>query len=102
MIRNFITYTFKISEDKMAGCVVCIGRTRNANKILVDKPAGRSPFGRHKRRVDDNIRMDLREIGCKASNWIRLARNRDQWRGLMNYERDNDLLFSIKGGEVLN
>jgi hypothetical protein len=55
---------------------------RNAYSILVGKPEGR-PLGRRKRRWEDNIRMDLREIGWKVMDLMYLAQDRDQWRPLL-------------------
>jgi hypothetical protein len=51
---------------------------------LVGKPEGKRPLGRPRRRWVDNIKMDLREIGWDCMDWIKLAQDRDQWRGLVN------------------
>jgi hypothetical protein len=48
-------------------------------KILVGKPEGKRPLGRPRRRWEDGIRMDLREIGLGSVDWIRLAQDRDWW-----------------------
>jgi hypothetical protein len=62
-----------------------MGETRNAYRILVGKPEGKIPLGRPRRRwVDDNIKMELAEIGWVGRNWIELAQDRDQWRALVN------------------
>ena len=45
------------------------------------KPEGKRPLGRPRRRWDDNIKMDLREVGCDPGEWIDLAEDRDQWWG---------------------
>jgi hypothetical protein len=50
----------------------------------VGKPEGKRPLGRPKRRWEDNIRMDLREIGWGGMDWIDLAQDRGQWRALVN------------------
>jgi hypothetical protein len=50
----------------------------------VGKPEGKRPLGRPRRRWVDNIKMDLREIGWDGMDWIDLARDRDQWRALVN------------------
>jgi hypothetical protein len=50
----------------------------------VGKPEGKRPLGRPRRRWEDNIRMDVREIGWGGMAWIYLAQNRDQWKGLVN------------------
>jgi hypothetical protein len=57
---------------------------RNAYRMLVGKPEGRRPLGRPRRRWFDNIKMDLSEIGWDSLDWINLARDRDQWRALVN------------------
>ena len=51
---------------------------------MVGKPEGKRPFGRPKRRWEDNIKMDLQEVGCGGMNWIELAQDRDTWRALVN------------------
>jgi hypothetical protein len=50
----------------------------------VGKPEGKRPLGRPRRRLVDNITMDLREIGWDGMEWIDLAQDRDQWRVLVN------------------
>jgi hypothetical protein len=57
---------------------------RNAYRILVGKPDGKRPLGRPRRRREDNIIMDLREIGLGGMDWIDLAQDRDQWRAIVN------------------
>jgi hypothetical protein len=60
------------------------GENRNAYRILVEKPEGKRPLGRARRRWENNIRMDLREIGWGGMDWIVLTQDRDQWRALVN------------------
>jgi hypothetical protein len=60
------------------------GENRNAYRILVGKPEGKRPLGRHRRRCEDNIKMDLRERGWGGIDWIDLAQDMDQWRSLVN------------------
>jgi hypothetical protein len=50
----------------------------------VRKPEGKTPLGRPSRRWDDNIKMDLKEVGCGGMDWIELAQDRDGWRALVN------------------
>jgi hypothetical protein len=50
----------------------------------VGKPEGKRPLGRHRRRWEDNIKMDLRETGWGGMDWIELAQDRDQWKALVN------------------
>jgi hypothetical protein len=53
-------------------------------RILVGNPEGKRPLGRPRRRWEDMIRIDLREIGWGGMDWIDLAQDRDQWRALVN------------------
>jgi hypothetical protein len=53
------------------------GEKRNAYRILMGKPEGKTPLGRPRRRLEDNIRMDLRERGWGGMHWIDLAQDRD-------------------------
>ena len=53
-------------------------------KILTDKPTGKRPLGRPRRRWEESIRMDLEEIGINAGNWVDSAQDRNYWRALVN------------------
>jgi len=66
------------------GNIACIGDRRGAYRILVRKPEGRRPLGRPRHRCEDNIKMDLQELGMNGMNWIALAQDTDRWRPLMN------------------
>ena len=57
---------------------------RSAFKILSGKPTVKRPLGRPRRRWEDNIRMDLQEIGINAGNWVDSAQDRNYWRALVN------------------
>ena len=57
---------------------------RSAFKVLTGRPAGKRPLGRPRRRWEDNIRMDLEEIGINAANWVDSAQDRDYCRALVN------------------
>jgi hypothetical protein len=61
-----------------------MGEVRGAYNILVGRPEGRRPLGRSRRRREDNIKMDLKEIGFGDVDWIDLAQDRDRWRALVN------------------
>jgi hypothetical protein len=56
-----------------------MGEERIVYKVLVGKPEGKRPLGRPRRRREDGIRMDLREIDLGSVVWIRLAQDRDRW-----------------------
>jgi hypothetical protein len=57
---------------------------RNAYSILVGMPDGKRPFGRPRRRWENNIKMYLWKIGFRVADWIRLVQGRDWWRDLVN------------------
>ena len=57
---------------------------RSAFKILTGTTAGKRPLGRPRRRWEDNIRIDLEEIGINAGNWVDSAQDRNYWRALVN------------------
>jgi hypothetical protein len=61
-----------------------MGEERNVYRVLMGKPEGKRPLGRPRRRWEDGIRMDLREIGLRSVDWMQLAQNRDRWRALVN------------------
>jgi hypothetical protein len=64
--------------------VTRMGEDRKVYKVLVGKPEGKRPLGRPRRRWEDGIRMDLREMGLGCVDWIRLAQDRDQWRAAVS------------------
>ena len=74
----------KFRRLRWAGHVSIMEEGRSAFKILTVKPTGKRPLGRPRRRWEDNIRMDLEEIGINAENWIDSAQDRDYWRELVN------------------
>jgi hypothetical protein len=60
-----------------------MGERSGAYRVLVAKPEGRRPLGRPWRRWEDNIKMDLREVGWGGADWIDLAQDRNRWRALV-------------------
>jgi hypothetical protein len=60
------------------------GEKRNTYRILVGKPEGKGPLGKLRRRLVDNIKIDLREIKWDGMDWIDVPQYRDQWRALVN------------------
>ena len=67
-----------------AGHITRMEEGRIAFKILTGKPTGKRPLWRPRRRWEDNIRMDLEEIGINVGNWVDSAQERDYWRALVN------------------
>jgi hypothetical protein len=61
-----------------------MGEVMGAYNILVERPEGMRPLGRPRRRWEDNIKMDLREIGFWDVDWIHLAQDRNRWGALVN------------------
>jgi hypothetical protein len=61
-----------------------MGEERKVYNVLVGKPEGKRPFGRPRRRWEDVIRIDLKEIGFWGVDWIRLAQDRDRWRAVVS------------------
>jgi hypothetical protein len=74
-------------------------KIRNAYKIVVRKPEGKIPLGGPRRRWEDNIKTDRREIGLDSVDWIHLTQDRDQWRALVNTVMN--LCVPQKTGSVL-
>jgi hypothetical protein len=79
-----IVRVIKARRMRWAGHVACMAEVRGAYNILVGRPEGRRPLGRPRRRWEDNIKMDLREIGFGNVDWIHWAQDRDKWRALVN------------------
>ena len=60
-----------------------MGKCRGVYRVLAGKPKGKRPLGRPRRRREDNIKMDLEEVGGRG-DWMELAQDRDRWRALVN------------------
>jgi hypothetical protein len=79
-----IVSIMKSRRMRWTGHVARVGEKRDAYRLLVGKPDGKSPLGRPRRRGVDNIRMDLGEVGWGDVDWISLAKDRNRWRALVN------------------
>jgi hypothetical protein len=79
-----VVRVIKARRMRWAGHVARMEEVRGAYNILVGRPEGRRPLERPRRRWEDNIKMDLREIGFRDVDWIHLAQDRDRWRALVN------------------
>ena len=63
---------------------MCMGERRGVYRVLVGEPEGKRPLGRPRHRWEDNITMDLKEVGCGDMVWIYLAQDRDRWQAFVN------------------
>ena len=61
-----------------------MGEGRGVHGVLVGKPEGKRPLGRPRRKWEDNIKMDLQEVGEACEDWMELAQDRDRWRALVS------------------
>ena len=73
----------KSRRMRWAGHVARMGKGRVVYRVLAGKPERRRSLGRLRRRWEDNIRIDLREVGCGYVDWMELAHDRDRWRALV-------------------
>jgi hypothetical protein len=83
-----IVRVIKSSRMRWAGHVARMGEGSGVYRDLVGKPEGKRPLGRPRRRLEDNIRMDVQEVGCGCVDWIGLAQDRDRWRALVSAVRN--------------
>jgi hypothetical protein len=74
----------KSRRMRWAGHVTRMGEGRGAYRVLVVRSEGKRSLGRPRRRWEDNIKMDLREIGIDGANWSRLTQDWVQWRTFVN------------------
>ena len=61
-----------------------MGEGRGVHRVLVRKPEGKRPLWRPRRRREDNIKMDLQEVGGGCGDWMELAQDMDRWRALVS------------------
>jgi hypothetical protein len=66
-----------------AGHVARMGKGRSVHRVLMGKSEGTRPMGRSRRRWEDNIKMDLQEVGGSGGGWMEWAQDRDRWRALV-------------------
>ena len=79
-----IVGVIKSRRMRWAGHVAHMGEGRGLYRGLVGKPEGKRPLGRPRRRWENNIRMDLREVGCGCVDWMELAQDWERWRELVS------------------
>jgi hypothetical protein len=68
---------------KWVGHVACMGEGRGTYRVLFGKPEGKKPHARPRRRWEDNIKMDIQDVGFESIDWIDLDQDRDKWRALV-------------------
>jgi len=68
----------------MGGTCSAYGERKRVYRVLVRTSEGKRPLGRRRCSWEDNIKMDLQEMGCRGMDWIKLARVRDRWRAFVN------------------
>ena len=79
-----IVLVVKSRRMRWAGHVARMEEARGVHKVLVGKPEGKRPLGRPRRTWEDNIKMDLEEVGSGCGDWMELAKDRDRWRALVS------------------
>ena len=83
-----IVRVVKSRRMRWVGHVARMGEGRGMNRVLVGKPEGKRPLGRPRRRWEDNIKMDLQEVGGDCGDWMELAQDRERWWALVSTVRN--------------
>ena len=78
----------KSRRMRWAGHVAHMGEDRGVHRVLVGKPEGKRPLGRPRRRWEENIKMDLQEVGRGLGNWMELDQDRNRWWALVGRVRE--------------
>jgi hypothetical protein len=84
----YIVRVVKSRRMRWAGHVARMGEDRGVHRVLVGKPEGKRPLRRPRRRWEDNIKMDLQEVGGGRGDWMELAEDSDRWRAHVGTVRD--------------
>ena len=79
-----IGQAIKLRRMRWVGRVALMGESRGLYRVLVGKPEGKKPLGRPRHSWENNIKMDLQEVGCEGMDWLDLAEDRNRWRTLVN------------------
>jgi hypothetical protein len=95
-----IVRVIKSTRMRWAEHFARMGERTGVHRALVGKPEGKRPLGRPRRRWENNVKVDLQELGCEFMDWIELAQDRGQVAGTC--ECGNEPSGSIKWGEFLD
>jgi len=79
-----IVWVIKSRRMRWAGRAARMSERRGLYRVLLGKPEGKRPLGIPRHRWEENIKVDLQEVGCGCVDWIELAQDRDKWRALIN------------------
>ena len=88
IITGNIVRVVKSRRMRWAGHVARMGEDKGVHRMLVGKPEGKRPLGRSRRSWEDNIKMDIQEVGGGLGDWMELAQDRDGWRALVGTVRN--------------
>jgi len=83
-----IVRVVKSRRMRWAGHVACMGEGRDVRRVLVGKPEGKRTLGKPRSRWENNIKMDLQEVGGSCGDWMELAPDRERWRALVSTVRN--------------
>ena len=92
-----IVWVVKSIRMRWAGHVVHMGEERGVHRVLVGKPEGKRALERPRRRWENNIKMDLQEVGGGHGDWMELAQDRDGWRALVSTVRNFQVPIKMQG-----
>jgi hypothetical protein len=87
----------KSRRMRWSGHVARIGEERGVQRVLVGKPEGKRPLGRPRRRWEDNMKLDLRDVGGGRGDWMELAQDRDGWRAIVSTVKNIPGSIKIRG-----
>ena len=86
------TWSLTMREERrlreMGRALARMGEKRGVHRVLVVKPEGKRPLGRPRRRWEDNIKMDLQEVGGGCGDWMEFSQDRERWRALVSTVRN--------------
>jgi hypothetical protein len=83
-VSNIFACFLYCNYQMMGRACSTYGEERGLHRVLVWKPEGKRPLGRHRRSWEDNIKMDLQKVGGVCGDWMELAQDRDRWRALVS------------------